>query len=172
MKKPTELQTRYLASHRGSKSKKISYKLKIVRFFINYSLHWQMPASRASASPETFLHSTEFSSTKRTSYLSYNSIETCYKPNWLTNGLIKSALMLCIWDSKSYRNPTLGLKKLELQNCREAGKSLMGCSTIRSYLMCQKSSVLSWSGDITMTLLQVILESIKPKRWLAGNTIG
>ena len=51
-------------------------------------------------------------------------------------------------------------------------KRLIEYCTTRGYLLSQKPSEQNSSVDTTITLWQAILESIKLKSWLAGNTIG
>ena len=156
-----------LAFLRKTKLKKMGYELKIFKFFMNCSFYWQVLASRIFGLPKTISCSTKYSSVVHLSCLNYNSFKTCYKPNWLTKGLIRSALMPYVWDSKRYKNLTLRFKKSELQSCKKAEKKLIRYSTTRGYLICKKSSVPSWLIGITMTFLKVILELIKLESWSA-----
>ena len=121
--RPIKLQILFFASSRGVKPKKMSYKLIILGFFINCSLYWLMPASWASVSLQIFSHSTKSQSTKCMFCLSYNSSGICYELNWPTKGLIKSALVLWVWNSQSYRDSTPRLKKLKSPSCKEAWKA-------------------------------------------------
>lgn len=136
------------------------------------NLYWLMPAPWVLTPQPSYCHSNESSSTARISWLNYGSSGTRFKPNWVMMVRIKSTLVLCVWGSRSYKNLTSGLRKSEPQNCKKAWKRLTEYSTFKGYLMCQKLSVVSWWVDTMMTLLQIILESIKLGSWLAGNTVG
>ena len=47
----------------------------------------------------------------RMSYLNYVNSRICSKQNWVMRAHTKSALVLCIWGSQSYRNQMTRLKK-------------------------------------------------------------
>ena len=122
--------------------------------------------------PKTFFYFTKSLSLKRTSYLTYNSSRICYETNWPIKDFIKSALVLCIWDYRSYKNQTQKPKQSKLESYREDRRRLTKYPITRSYFMCWQLSILSGLIGITMTLLQIILKSIKPSYSLARNTIG
>ena len=126
-----KLQTHCLVSLRGIKSKKTSYELKTLGFFINCSLYWPMPVFQASAPRPSYCHSTKYSSMARTSYLNYINSGIRSKLNWIMRAHIESALVLWVWGSQSCRNQTMRLEKSGQKGWRTTMKKLMEYCTTR-----------------------------------------
>ena len=117
------------------------------------SLPWPMPAFQASAPQSSCCHSTESLSVARTSYFNYVSSGTRSEPNWVLKAHTKSALMPCVWGSKSCKNQTTKLKRLGRKDWRATIKRLMEYCTTRGYLLSQKPSKQSSSVDTMTTRL-------------------
>ena len=80
-KRLTELQMHCLISFRRIKPKKMSYKLKTLRFFISYSSYWPMPVSQASAPQPSYCYYIKPLSMGSTFYTSFKNSKTISKVN-------------------------------------------------------------------------------------------
>ena len=80
--KAIELQTLCFAFHKEVLRRKKSFKLRILKFFIVYSLHWQVQVLQVSAYPSQARHlSIKFLFAELTSFLSYVNFGILSEPS-------------------------------------------------------------------------------------------
>lgn len=124
--KPMKLQTLCFIYFKEIKPKMTSYKLKILGFFLDCRfsstiLLYLASVLWISTHANQFWHLyIRFSSAKHISCYNYVSSWIRSKQNCLTKLFTKSALKLCNWNSRSYKNATPKL----LDQGRKAAKSL------------------------------------------------
>lgn len=140
--------------------KKISFELETQRFCIGYRPHSPMPAfsNLISITKKVSFYYIKFSSIARTSCLNYINSGICSELNWPAKLFIRLVLVLYDWGSKSYKNLIPGPKKSKSWSYKKARRTSTEYFIIKASFTYQRSSALSLSANIIMTLLQVILE--------------